>query len=293
MSDIINQLIIGLQMGSIYAIVALGYTMVYGIIRLINFAHGDFIMVSAFMIFTFAFTWQIPAVVSIVIALIITIVLGVTTEKIAYRPLRNSPSITALITAIAVSLFLENLFQLIYGSSTKMYPNIIESKNFNIGNISINNISILTICIAIIVMIGLTIFIKKTKAGRAMRAVSENKDAAVLMGINVDRIISLTFLIGSLLAGIAGTMYYLQYSSIQPYFGSNLGLYAFIAAVVGGIGVIPGACLGGFLIGLVKVLPSILHIDTAYADIFLFGLLIIVLLFKPNGILGKSVGEKV
>ena len=144
MSDIINQLIIGLQMGSIYAIVALGYTMVYGIIRLINFAHGDFIMVGAFMIFTFAFLWNVPAVISIIIALIITILLGVTTEKIAYRPLRNSPSITALITAIAVSLFLENLFQLIYGSSTKMYPNIIESKNFQLGSVTINNISLLS-----------------------------------------------------------------------------------------------------------------------------------------------------
>lgn len=295
MSEIINQIIIGIPMGSIYALVALGYTMVYGIIKLINFAHGDFIMVACFMLYTFIILLKLPAILGIILAILITIILGVLTEKVAYRPLRKkrSPSITALITAIAVSLILENLFQLMYGSSSKMYPDLIKQQTYKIGNISINNISIITILVSVASMILLTIFIKKTKMGKAMRAVSENSDAARLMGIDVDKTISLTFAIGTFLAGIAAVMYYMKYLKIEPFLGSALGLYAFVAAVVGGIGSIPGACVGGFLIGLIKVLPNILGINNSYADIFLFGLLILILIFKPTGIFGKNVGEKV
>lgn len=295
MSEIINQIIIGIQMGSIYALVALGYTMVYGIIKLINFAHGDFIMVACFMLYTFIILLKLPAILGIILAILITIILGVLTEKVAYRPLRKkrSPSITALITAIAVSLILENLFQLMYGSSSKMYPDLIKQQTYNIGKISVNNISIITILASVATMILLTIFIKKTKMGKAMRAVSENSDAARLMGIDVDKTISLTFAIGTFLAGIAAVMYYMKYLKIEPFLGSALGLYAFVAAVVGGIGSIPGACVGGFLIGLIKVLPNILGINNSYADIFLFGLLILILIFKPTGIFGKNVGEKV
>lgn len=295
MSEIINQIIIGIQTGSIYALVALGYTMVYGIIKLINFAHGDFIMVTCFVLYTFIILLKLPTILSIILAILITIILGVLTEKVAYRPLRKkrSPSITALITAIAVSLILENLFQLIFGSSSKMYPDLIKQTTFNIGKISVNNISIITIFVSISVMVLLTLFIKNTKMGKAMRAVSENSDAAQLMGIDVDKTISLTFAIGTFLAGIGAVMYYMKYLKIEPFLGSNLGLYAFVAAVVGGIGSIPGACIGGFLIGLIKVLPNIMGINNSYADIFLFGLLILILIFKPTGILGKNVGEKV
>lgn len=295
MSEIINQIIIGIQMGSIYALVALGYTMVYGIIKLINFAHGDFIMVACFMLYTFIILLKLPAILGIILAILITIILGVLTEKVAYRPLRKkrSPSITALITAIAVSLILENLFQLMYGSSSKMYPDLIKQQTYNIGKISVNNISIITILVSVATMLLLTIFIKKTKMGKAMRAVSENSDASRLMGIDVDKTISLTFAIGTFLAGIAAVMYYMKYLKIEPFLGSALGLYAFVAAVVGGIGSIPGACVGGFLIGLIKVLPNILGINNSYADIFLFGLLILILIFKPTGIFGKNVGEKV
>ncbi len=292
-SNIINQLIIGLQQGSIYALVAVGYTMVYGIIKLINFAHGDFIMVATFMLYTFIILVGAPVFLAIIISFIIAIVLGVITERVAYKPLRKSPSITALTTAIAVSLLLQNVFERIYGSQDIAKPDLIGEETFKIGSISITNISIITILIAVVVMVGLTFFIKKTKTGAAMRAVSQNSDAAKLMGINIDRTISITFAIGSLLAGVAGLMYYLQYQKIGPYLGSNLGLFAVVAAVVGGIGSIPGAFIGGFLIGFVEIVPYILHIDGAFSDIFLFGLLIIVLLFKPQGLLGKNVGEKV
>ncbi len=295
MSDIINQIILGIQTGSIYALVAIGYTMVYGIIRLINFAHGDFIMVACFMMYTFWYMLGLPAILGIIISILLTIVLGLLTERIAYRPLRknNSPSITALITAIAVSLLLQNSFQRIYGGDQKMYGEIIPSKQINVGGISFDNISVITIGISILFMVLLSLFIQKTKTGKAMRAVSENPDAARLMGINIDKTIAITFVIGTFLAGVAAIMYFMKYGAIEPLLGSNLGLYAFVAAVVGGIGSIPGACLGGFLIGLIKVLPIILNINSAFSDIFLFGILIIILIFKPAGIFGKNVREKV
>lgn len=295
MSDILKQLILGIQTGSMYALVALGYTMVYGIIRLINFAHGDFIMVACFMIYTFWCMIGLPVILGIIIAVLIAILLGFLTEKIAYRPLRknNSPSITALITAIAISLFLQNLFQKIYGSEQIMVGEIIKEKQLTLGSISFDNISVITIGIAVVAMLLLSLFITKTKTGKAMRAVSENADAAKLMGINIDKTISITFIIGTFLAGIASLMYIMKYQAIAPMIGSNLGLYAFIAAVVGGIGSIPGACVGGFVIGIMKILPTLLNIDSAFSDIFLFGTLILILIFKPAGLFGKNVREKV
>lgn len=295
MNEIINQIILGIESGSIYALIALGYTMVYGIIRLINFAHGDFIMVACYMIYTFFFLSKMDLVLAIVLSMLITVLLGILTERIAYRPLRKkkSPSITSLITAIAVSLLLENSFQGIYGGDSKMLSDLIEKKVYHIGEISFDNISIIIIVVTIITMVSLNVFIKKTKSGKAMRAVSENPDAAKLMGINIDKTIVLTFVIGTFLASIASVMYVAKYSNIEPFLGSNFGLYAFIAAVVGGIGSIPGACVGGFIIGLVKILPNIIGINSAFSEIFLFGILIIILLFKPAGLFGKNVREKV
>lgn len=293
MGNIINQFIIGIQKGSIYALVAIGYTMVYGIIKLINFAHGDFIMVACFVIYTGIILMELPIWVSLIFSIILTVILGILTEKIAYKPLRNSPRINALITAIAVSLLLQNVFQLIYGSEPKQARELIPMKTYNIGTITINNIAIINIIVAVGFMILLSLLVNKTKVGKAMRAVSENPSASLLMGINNNRIITVTFMIGTSLAAVAAIMYYMYSGQLSPTLGSKLGLYAFIAAVVGGIGIIPGAMLGGFLIGIIEVLPYIINIAPEYSDIILFGTLILVLLFKPEGLLGKNVGEKV
>ena len=293
MSNIINQLINGIQKGSIYALVALGYTMVYGIIKLINFAHGDFIMVACFVAYSGIILFGLPIWVSLIIAVLFTIVLRIITEKVAYKPLRNSPRITALITAIAVSLLLQNVSQKIFTSNPKIAQAIIPLKIYNIGDIVVNNIAIITVAISIISMILLALFVNKTKTGKAMRAVSENPDAARLMGINNNRTITITFAIGTFLAAIAAIMYYAYSGYLTPTLGGKLGLYAFVAAVVGGIGIIPGAMLGGFLIGIIEVLPYMIGIAPEYSDIILFGTLILILLFKPTGLLGKNVGEKV
>lgn len=293
MGNIINQFIIGIQKGSIYALVAIGYTMVYGIIKLINFAHGDFIMVACFIIYTGIILLGLPIWVSLIFSIILVVILGILTEKIAYKPLRNSPRITALITAIAVSLLLQNVFQLIYGSEPKQARELIPMKTYNIGTITINNIAIINIIVAVAFMVLLALLVNKTKVGKAMRAVSENPSASLLMGINNNRIITVTFMIGTSLAAVAAIMYYMYSGQLSPTLGSKLGLYAFVAAVVGGIGIIPGAMLGGFLIGIIEVLPYIINIAPEYSDIILFGTLILVLLFKPEGLLGKNVGEKV
>ncbi len=291
----IKHLINGIQVGSIYALVALGYTMVYGIVKLINFAHGDFIMVGAYaaLITIPALTAMgLPAWLCVIAAIVVCSVLGVVTEKVAYKPLRNSPRISALITAIAVSLLLQNLFMVIFTSSPRPFPAIFHLKEVNIGSIQINGVSILTIVISAILMIVLQLFIKKTKLGRAMRAVSEDSKAATLMGINVDRTISMTFAIGSGLAAVASVMYGSIYPLIDPYMGAMLGLKAFIAAVLGGIGIIPGAMLGGLAIGLVESMTKA-YINSQLADAVVFGILILVLIVKPEGIFGKNVGEKV
>ena len=288
----LKQVINGVQVGSIYALVALGYTMVYGIVKLLNFAHGDFIMVGAY-ISLFAMTGAgMPIWLAAIIAVAGCALLGVLTEKIAYKPLRNSPKLSVLITAIAVSLLLENLFLLLFSSSPKPYPNAINFPSIDVGPIQVSGVTLMTILLSAVSMIALQLFVKKTRMGRAMRAVSEDAQAATLMGVSVNKTISLTFAIGSGLSAIAAIMYCSAYPMVEPYMGSMLGLKAFIAAVLGGIGIIPGAMLGGFVIGLIESLTKA-YISSQLADAMVFGILIVVLLVKPAGIFGKNVGEKV
>ena len=288
----LKQVINGVQVGSIYALVALGYTMVYGIVKLLNFAHGDFIMVGAY-ISLFAMTGAgMPIWLAAIIAVAGCALLGVLTEKIAYKPLRKSPTLSVLITAIAVSLLLENLFLLLFSSSPKPYPNAINFPSIDVGPIQVSGVTLMTILLSAVSMIALQLFVKKTRMGRAMRAVSEDAQAATLMGVSVNKTISLTFAIGSGLSAIAAVMYCSAYPMVEPYMGSMLGLKAFIAAVLGGIGIIPGAMLGGFVIGLIESLTKA-YISSQLADAMVFGILIVVLLVKPAGIFGKNVGEKV
>ena len=288
----LKQVINGVQVGSIYALVALGYTMVYGIVKLLNFAHGDFIMVGAY-ISLFAMTGAgMPIWLAAIIAVAGCALLGVLTEKIAYKPLRNSPKLSVLITAIAVSLLLENLFLLLFSSSPKPYPNAINFPSIDVGLIQVSGVTLMTILLSAVSMIALQLFVKKTRMGRAMRAVSEDAQAATLMGVSVNKTISLTFAIGSGWSAIAALMYCSAYPMVEPYMGSMLGLKAFIAAVLGGIGIIPGAMLGGFVIGLIESLTKA-YISSQLADAMVFGILIVVLLVKPAGIFGKNVGEKV
>ena len=291
----IKQLINGIQVGGIYALVALGYTMVYGIIKLINFAHGDFIMVGGYVA-VFAVPcllgWGMPGWLCVVVGILVCVAIGVTTEKVAYKPLRGANSLSALITAIAVSLLLQNTALLLLGSSPRPVSTIFEASSIQLGPVQVDSVSLITICISVGVMIALQLFVKNTKMGKAMRAVSEDKQAAILMGISTNRTISVTFAIGSGLAAVAAMMYCAKYPQVQPYMGSMLGLKAFIAAVLGGIGSIPGAMLGGIVIGLVESLTKG-YISSQLSDAVVFGILILVLLVKPAGILGKTVGEKV
>ncbi len=296
----VKQLINGLQVGSIYALVALGYTMVYGIIRLINFAHGDFIMVGGYtLVFTVPLLISIgaPPWLAVIFAVIICACVGILVEKLAYNPVRSrGTKMSTLITAIAMSLLLENLAQTLFGANPKQVKTI-----FNLPMVlGFNGNTILTIIIGISVMVSLSLFVKYTKNGQAMRAVSEDKNAASLMGVNVNNTIALTFAIGAGLAGIASLMYVAQYNSVTNTMGSMLGLKAFVAAVLGGIGIIPGAMLGGIVIGIVESLSKAYSstltggiITSAFSDAIVFSILIIVLLVKPAGILGKNVGEKV
>ena len=290
-----KQLINGLQIGSVYALIALGYTMVYGIIKLINFAHGDFIMVGGYIIvFTIPFcsAFGIPIYISVIPAIIMCAILAMLVERIAYKPLRGAGSLSSLITALAVSLLLENLCLVLFTSSPRSVPAMFSKDNVALGGISITQSSVLTISISIIVMLILQLFVKKTKLGRYMRAVSEDRQASVLMGVKVNRTISLTFAIGSALAAVGSLMYAASYPKVEPYMGMMLGLKAFIAAVLGGIGSIPGAMVGGFVIGIVESMTKA-YINSQLADAFVFGILIIVLLVKPTGLLGKNIGEKV
>ena len=294
------QLVNGLRVGSIYSLIALGYTMVYGIIRLINFAHGDFIMVGAYTLFftvPLMISAGMPAWLSVLLAVIVCAVVGVSVEKLAYSPVRKrGTNMSTLITAIAMSLFLENLAQVLFGANPKQVKTILSLPN--IGKVSGN--TLLTIALGLAVMLALQLFVKGTKMGKAMRAVSEDKQAAILMGINVNRTISVTFAIGSGLAAVAALMFVVQYNQVNITMGSMLGLKAFIAAVLGGIGSIPGAMLGGIVIGLAESLSKAYMgaltggvITSAFSDAIVFLILIVVLLVKPAGILGKNVGEKV
>lgn len=298
MSTFIQTLIVGLRLGSIYALIALGYTMVYGIIRLINFAHGDFIMVGGYtMIFTIPLILAagLPAWLSVIFAIAVCALVGMGTELIAYRPVRKKGTgMTALITAIAMSLFLENLAQAIpaIGPNPKVASQIFSAGGISIAGVTMEWATVLTIIIGAAVMVVLYQFTQKARLGRAMRCVSEDKEAATLMGINVNRTIVLTFAIGSGLSAIAALMYMAQYPKVYTTMGTLLGLKAFVAAVLGGIGIIPGAMLGGLVIGLVESFTTS-YVSSSMADTFVFLILIVVLILKPAGILGKNVGEKV
>ena len=287
----LNYFISGLGLGSVYAIIALGYSMVYGIAKMLNFAHGDIIMVGAFTAYFTMSDHGLPAVVAMLLSVLVCTLLGVLIERLAYKPLRQATSLAVLITAIGVSYFLQNAAQILWGSDTKIFPTLMDG-SFKAGALSISHLTVLTIIVCAVIMTSLTLFINKTKTGRAMRACSEDKGAAALMGINVDRIISLTFAIGSGLAAIAAFLLCAAYPSVYPTLGSMPGIKAFTAAVFGGIGSIPGAFLGGLLLGVIENLSKA-YISTQLSDAIVFAVLIVILLVKPAGLLGKLKREKV
>ena len=289
----LDNLINGLSLGSIYAIIALGYTMVYGIAKMLNFAHGDIIMVGAYIAFCGLQYWGFPPVAAFLLAMAVCTVLGITIEGLAYRPLRQATSLAVLITAIGMSYLLQNIALMIWGANPKSFPTtFINSTSLRLGQISISSATLITILVSVVIMVLLTLFTSKTKLGKAMRCVSEDRGAAELMGINVNRTISLTFAIGSALAAIAGILLCSSYPILQPTTGSMPGIKAFTAAVFGGIGSIPGAMLGGILLGIIEIFGKA-YISTELGDAIVFAVLIIVLLFKPAGLLGKPMREKV
>ena len=291
MNQFFMQFINGLNIGSIYALIALGYTMVYGIAKLINFAHGDVIMVGAYISFI-SMKFGLPWWLAVIISIVTCAVLGVVMEKVAYKPLRSASRISLLITAIGISYLLQNAFQLIFGANPQPYHAFITLPALNLGGISIQANYYITFSVSVVLMILLTLFVNKTTMGKAMRAVSEDEGAAKLMGINVDTTISLTFAIGCALAAIAGILYANCYPMINPTLGSLPGIKAFIAAVLGGIGSIPGAVIGAFILGMVEAMTKA-YISSQLTDTIVFAILILMLVFKPAGILGKNVKEKV
>ena len=286
----LQQLVNGLILGSVYALLALGYTMVYGIIKLINFAHGDIYMVGAFMGYFLLNSLKVNFFVALLLAMVGTAILGVVIEYLAYRPLRHSTRIAALITAIGVSFLLEYGMVFFVGANTRSFPQVIKTVRYNFGPISISNIQLMILGVSVFLMVALQFIIQKTKMGKAMRAVSVDSDAAQLMGINVNRTISFTFALGSALAG--GVLIGLYYNSIEPLMGMTPGIKAFVAAVLGGIGIIPGAALGGFVIGLLETFATAIGLSD-FRDAIVYAILIVILLIRPAGILGKNVKEKV
>ena len=290
----LSYLINGISLGSVYAIIALGYTMVYGIARMLNFAHGDIIMVGGFTVFTIVTTMGGSPVVGILASVVVCTVLGVTIERVAYRPLRDASPLAVLITAIGVSYLLQNVALLIFGSNARQFTSVITVPALKLagGKLSISSVTIVTILSCIVIMAALMTFINKTKMGQAMLAVSEDRGAATLMGINVNRTISVTFAIGSALAAVAGVLLCSAYPSLSPYTGSMPGIKAFVAAVFGGIGSIPGAFIGGILLGIIENLAKA-YISSQLSDAIVFSVLIIVLLVRPTGSLGKKMTEKV
>ena len=293
----LGHVITGLSLGAIYAIIALGYTMVYGIAKMLNFAHGDVIMIGAYVCFTVVSNLELPPVLGIILAVILCTVLGIIIERLAYKPLRQAPSLAVLITAIGVSYLLQNGAQLVWGASPKSFPmffNFGGDKGISLfdGQLHITYVTIITVVACVIIMIALTLFTEKTRMGKAMRACSEDKAAAQLMGVNVNQTISVTFAIGSALAAVAGVLMCSAYPALSPTTGSLPGIKAFTAAVFGGIGSIPGALLGGVLLGLIETFTKA-YITTDLSDAIVFAVLIVVLLVKPSGLLGKYVPEKV
>ena len=294
MMNFLSYLINGISLGSVYAIIALGYTMVYGIAKMLNFAHGDIIMVGGFTAFTVVSTMGGSPIVGILAAVVVCTALGVAGERIAYRPLRDASPLAVLITAIGVSYLLQNVALLIFGSNARQFTSVVNLPPLKLagGELSISSVTIVTILACVVIMAGLMFFINKTKIGQAMLAVSEDRGAATLMGINVNRTIAITFAIGSALAAIAGVLLCSAYPSLTPYTGSMPGIKAFVAAVFGGIGSIPGALIGGVLLGVIENLTKA-YISSQLSDAIVFSVLIIVLLVRPTGILGKKVSEKV
>ena len=292
--QILQYLINGVSIGAVYAIIALGYTMVYGIAKMLNFAHGDVIMVGAYISFCVTNYLGLPAVVSILVAMVVCTVLGILIEGLAYKPLRGTPSLAVLITAIGVSYLLQNAAQLIWGAAPKNFTSIVTFQPISVagGELVITGEAIITILASALIMVLLTLFTTRTKTGKAMRAVSEDRAAAQLMGINVNRPISLTFAIGSALAAIAGVLLCSTVPTLQPTTGSMPGIRAFTAAVIGGIGSMPGAMLGGILLGIIETFSK-KYISTEFSDAIVFAVLIVILLVKPAGLMGKQVQEKV
>ena len=294
MIGFISYLVNGISLGSVYALIALGYTMVYGIAKMLNFAHGDVIMIGAYVAFTAVSGMGMPPVVGVLLSVVACTVLGVLIERIAYKPLRKASKLAVLITAIGVSYFLQNVALLIYGANTKSFTSVVTIPALKLmyDKLVISGETIVTVVACLIIMAGLMTFMKYSKSGRAMLAVSEDSGAAQLMGVNVNATIALTFAIGSALAAIAGVLMCSSYPALTPYTGSMPGIKAFVAAVFGGIGSIPGAFIGGILLGVIEILSKA-YISSQLADAIVFAVLVVVLLVKPTGLLGKQIQEKV
>lgn len=296
--EFLFNLISGISLGSIYAIIALGYTMVYGIAKMLNFAHGDVIMVGAYICFFATMRFGMPPLAGVLLSMVVCTMLGIIIERLAYKPLRQAPALAVLITAIGMSYFLQNSAQLLWTSSPKVFQSVVGTINGETGlklfdgALSISYVTIVTIIVCVVIMLALVTFVNKTKTGKAMRAVSEDKGAAQLMGINVNTTISLTFAIGSALAAVAGVLLCSAYPTLVPTTGAMPGIKAFTAAVFGGIGSIPGALIGGILLGIIEIFAKA-YITTQLSDAIVFAVLIVVLLVKPTGLLGKKVSEKV
>ena len=292
MIEFIKTLISGLGLGSIYALIALGYTMVYGIAKMLNFAHGDVIMVGAYAGIVAFTSVGLPPVLTVFASVLACTLLGITIEHFAYKPLRGASSLSVLITAIGMSYLLQNLALMVFGSQQKAYPQYISLGQVRLGDIEIDGITLLTLGVTACIMIGMSLFINRTKLGKAMRAVAEDRGAAELMGISVDRTIAVTFAIGSALAAVASMCYGLTYVYIKPTTGAMPGIKAFTAAVFGGIGSIPGAMLGGIALGVIEQMAKT-YISPLWADAIVFAVLVLVLVVRPTGLLGKEIQEKV
>ena len=292
MTHFIQTLISGLSLGSIYALIALGYTMVYGIAKMLNFAHGDIIMIGAYTGILAVMNAGLPPVLAVLACVLVCTLLGILIERFAYKPLRQASPLSVLITAIGVSYLLQNIALLSFGSQQKAFPALLTLPTLSLGAVTVDGITVLTLGVTAVIMVALTLFINKTKLGKAMRAVSEDKGASELMGISVDRTITMTFAIGSALAAFASIFYGMTYVYIKPTTGAMPGIKAFTAAVFGGIGSIPGAMLGGIMLGLIEQFSKT-YISTLWVDAIVFGVLVLVLVVKPTGLLGRNIREKV